>query len=103
MKKRLFSTIILSLAIASTNCIYAEELIDNSILNLEQGEMNEVQDNLNVTSIEEKPMIVLALRKSKQILMTALLLRKSKRIFKILKIIKYKKIIKCQLTQNKTI
>ena len=55
MKKRLFSTIILSLAIASTNCIYAEELIDNSILNLEQGEMNEVQDNLNVTSIEEKP------------------------------------------------
>lgn len=42
MKKRLFSTIILSLAIASTNCVYAEGLVDNSTLNLEQGEMNEV-------------------------------------------------------------
>ena len=65
MKKRLFSTIILSLAIAGTNCVYAEGLVDNSTLNLEQEEMNDVvttentenetQDTLNETStIEEQ-------------------------------------------------
>lgn len=65
MKKRLFSTIILSLAIAGTNCVYAEGLVDNSTLNLEQEEMNDVvttentenetQVTLNETStIEEQ-------------------------------------------------
>ena len=69
MKKRLFSTIILSLAIASTNSVYAEGLVDNSTLNLEQSEINEevstenveneVQDPLNeISTIEEEPSFI---------------------------------------------
>ena len=41
MKARLFSTIILSLALVGTNCIYAEQLVDGDNSYLEQLEINE--------------------------------------------------------------
>lgn len=55
MKRRLFSAVILSLAIASTNCIYAETVVDNSILNANQSQTSEIvtDENVNVEDQEQ--------------------------------------------------
>ena len=45
MKKRLFSTIILALAIASTNSVYAESVINNNTISIEQNKTSEVINN----------------------------------------------------------
>ena len=62
MKGRLLSTIILSLALISTNCIYAEELVDKNTLDLEQVQIEqsnviedvdtEIQETLDETKVE---------------------------------------------------
>lgn len=49
MKRRLFSAVILSLAIASTNCVYAETVVDNSILNAKQSQTSEIVTDENVS------------------------------------------------------
>lgn len=48
MRRRLFSVVILSLAIASTNCVYAEGIVDNSMLNATQSQNNEQVTDENV-------------------------------------------------------
>lgn len=48
MRRRLFSVVILSLAIASTNCVYAEGIVDNSMLNATQSQSNEQVTDENV-------------------------------------------------------
>lgn len=48
MRRRLFSVVILSLAIASTNCVYAEGIVDNSMLNATQSQTNEQVTDENV-------------------------------------------------------
>lgn len=48
MRRRLFSVVILSLAIASINCVYAEGIVDNSMLNATQSQTNEQVTDENV-------------------------------------------------------